>query len=233
LEIDQHHRFEHWSVKSKPRPAVVREQTDLLLAMERLGVDRAGLSDAMVKQVLDAADVCISKLGWNHTTMTAVAREAGVSRQTLHRLFENREQMIYALAVRQIEWMLQRAMPKVVAQSTAPDRVVAFTMMWAHGLPQQQRASEAFRSSEFRSYVSRLSALSTLVVDMTGEHLDKALADAPGREHLRYPDDPWSNALVVHHFSSDLRRNVGRHRTKAAEQEHLRRYLIPALFVTD
>jgi AcrR family transcriptional regulator len=220
-------------VNRNARPNVSRTLPDPSLAMERLGVDRAGLSDAMVKRVLDAADACIAQLGWSHTTMSAVARQADVSRQTLHRLFENREQMIYALAVRQIERMLQRAMPKVVTEPTAPDRVVAFTMMWAHGLPRQERASEAFRSAEFRTHVSRLPALSPVVIEMTGDHLGKALADAPGCDKLRYPDDLRGNALVVHHFSSDLRRNTGLHRTKAVERDHLRRYLIPALFVTD
>lgn len=198
--------------------------------LARYGVDRAGLSDEMVGRVLDAADVCIATFGLDRTTMTAIAREAGVSRQTLHRLFDTREQMILALATRQIERLLTTALPKVAAAPTAEDRVIEFTLMWGRGLPDRLRASEAFRSEEFRSRVSQMLAPTRLTVEILIEHLSKVLVGAPGVERLRYPDDVAGNACVVHHFAHDIRQGYGGPRTLREYREHLRRYLIPALF---
>jgi AcrR family transcriptional regulator len=184
----------------------------------------------MVDRVLNAADRCIARDGLDRTSMSSVAREAGVSRQTLHRLFDTREQMVCALASRQIERLLKAMLPKVAAKPTAQARVVAFALMWGRGLPKRMRASEAFRSDEFRRRVAQMLAPTQLTRDIMIDHLGKLLADVPGVEDLRHRDDIEGLASVVHHFSSDIRSAFGGARTEADDRAHLERYLLPALF---
>jgi AcrR family transcriptional regulator len=67
---------------------------------------------------LDAARACILDVGWRRTTLTEVARRAGVSRMTIYRTWSDMPQLLGDLMTR--EW------GEVVAQTTEdydPDRV--------------------------------------------------------------------------------------------------------------
>jgi AcrR family transcriptional regulator len=61
---------------------------------------------------LDAARDCILDVGWRRTTLTEVARRAGVSRMTIYRAWPDMSQLLGDLMTR--EWGL------VVAQAAAP-----------------------------------------------------------------------------------------------------------------
>src|SRR6478609_5447170 len=64
---------------------------------------------------LDAARDCILDLGWRRTTLTEVARRAGVSRMTIHRSWSDMQQLLGDLMTR--EWA-------GVVAATAVDRLV-------------------------------------------------------------------------------------------------------------
>ncbi|MDN4173221.1 helix-turn-helix domain-containing protein [Nocardioides sp. SOB77] len=70
---------------------------------------------------LDAARACILDIGWRRTTLTEVARRAGVSRMTIYRTWSDMRQLLADLMTR--EWT-----EVVVAAETededAPDRTV-------------------------------------------------------------------------------------------------------------
>jgi AcrR family transcriptional regulator len=78
---------------------------------------------------LDAARACILDVGWRRTTLTEVARRAGVSRMTIYRAWPDMPSVLGDLMTR--EWSevvaraVQRADAALPGEPTAADRLVA------------------------------------------------------------------------------------------------------------
>lgn len=68
---------------------------------------------------LDAARACILDIGWRRTTLTEVARRAGVSRMTIYRTWSDMRQLLADLMTR--EW----TEVVVAAEAEDPDRPAA------------------------------------------------------------------------------------------------------------
>jgi AcrR family transcriptional regulator len=79
--------------------------------------------------VLDAARACVLDVGFRRTTLTDVARRAGVSRMTLYRRYPDLEAVFAALMTREFGRVIARA-DAVAEGATARERMVA---MVVHG----------------------------------------------------------------------------------------------------
>jgi AcrR family transcriptional regulator len=80
-------------------------------------------------RLLDAARECVLAVGVRRTTVTDVARRAGVSRMTLYRRFPDLEAVLAALMTREFGRLVAEAADRT-AGTTARERVVA---MVVHG----------------------------------------------------------------------------------------------------
>jgi AcrR family transcriptional regulator len=67
-----------------------------------IGADLRGSEDSPRDGYLDAARACILDVGWRRTTLTEVARRAGVSRMTIYRSWSDMQQLLGDLMTR--EW---------------------------------------------------------------------------------------------------------------------------------
>lgn len=74
--------------------------------------------------LLDAAGACIERLGVSKTGLTDVALEAGVTRQTVYRYFEDAEDLFRSATVLSSGGFLERMRARVERQPTAAARVV-------------------------------------------------------------------------------------------------------------
>lgn len=77
---------------------------------------------------LDAARACILDLGWRRTTLTEVARRAGVSRMTIYRAWSDMGQLLGDLMTRewaQVAAMTHREEPGTILERIARDVVDA------------------------------------------------------------------------------------------------------------
>jgi AcrR family transcriptional regulator len=79
--------------------------------------------------VLDAARACVLDVGFRRTTLTDVARRAGVSRMTLYRRYPDLEAVLAALMTREFGRLVAHA-GEVARGSTTRERMVA---MVVHG----------------------------------------------------------------------------------------------------
>ena len=70
---------------------------------------RKKLDEERIPQILDAFENCIKKYGLIETSLEQVAREAGISRTTIHHYIGGREEMIKATYTRFIDAWLERA----------------------------------------------------------------------------------------------------------------------------
>jgi AcrR family transcriptional regulator len=78
---------------------------------------------------LDAARACILDVGWRRTTLTEVARRAGVSRMTIYRAWPDMPAVLGDLMTREWGEVVARAVGDADAdlgdEATAADRIVA------------------------------------------------------------------------------------------------------------
>jgi len=73
---------------------------------------------------LDAARDCILDLGWRRTTLTEVARRAGVSRMTIYRSWSDMQQLLGDLMTREWAGVVAATVAAEDPAATAVDRLV-------------------------------------------------------------------------------------------------------------
>jgi AcrR family transcriptional regulator len=73
---------------------------------------------------LDAARACILDVGWRRTTLTEVARRAGVSRMTIYRTWPDMQQLLGDLMTREWSDVVQTAVAEQ-DEADSVDRLVA------------------------------------------------------------------------------------------------------------
>src|SRR5256885_3328295 len=78
--------------------------------------------------LLDAARRCVLDTGVRRTTLSSVARAAGVSRMTLYRRFPDVRSLLAALMTREFGTLLTRAGGATSATARARERLVAATV---------------------------------------------------------------------------------------------------------
>ncbi|MBF6133084.1 TetR/AcrR family transcriptional regulator [Nocardia otitidiscaviarum] len=68
-------------------------------------------SSAVDRAILDAARACVAEFGVRRTTLTEVARRAGVSRPTVYRRWPDTGSLVADLLVRELREIVARAVP--------------------------------------------------------------------------------------------------------------------------
>ncbi|MGZ4497398.1 MAG: TetR/AcrR family transcriptional regulator [Nocardioides sp.] len=74
---------------------------------------------------LDAARACILDVGWRRTTLTEVARRAGVSRMTIYRSWSDMQQLLGDLMTREWSGVVAAIVADEDASASAVDRLVS------------------------------------------------------------------------------------------------------------
>ncbi len=74
---------------------------------------------------LDAARDCILDVGWRRTTLTEVARRAGVSRMTIYRTWADMQQLLGDLMTREWSDVVAATVAQEDPSAPTPDRLVA------------------------------------------------------------------------------------------------------------
>jgi AcrR family transcriptional regulator len=73
---------------------------------------------------LDAARACILDVGWRRTTLTEVARRAGVSRMTIYRTWSDMQQLLGDLMTREWTGVVEAAVTGQDETQSSVDRLV-------------------------------------------------------------------------------------------------------------
>lgn len=92
------------------------------------GGSRTPAAPDLERKVLDAAAYRFAQQGVTATTMSQLAKDAGISREWLYRHYENRNAVLAALALREIHVLLHGIAERAAAAGDVVDSVVdAFT----------------------------------------------------------------------------------------------------------
>jgi AcrR family transcriptional regulator len=91
--------------------------------------------DAARERLLDAAARCIARDGLAATTIASVAGEAGVSRPTVYRYFDDRDELIRASLRVAAERLRTVVLERIVELSSPGDMIVEAVVVAVHEMP--------------------------------------------------------------------------------------------------
>src|SRR5690349_16253304 len=94
------------------------------MARLRWGVDAPDDPVAARARLLTAAEVCFSRYGVMKTTVEDVATEAKVSRATVYRYFEGRDELVLGVLLMEAKRFLTKLQKRIAAQSNISDAIV-------------------------------------------------------------------------------------------------------------
>lgn len=91
-----------------------------------------------VSRLLDAARDCILAVGWRRTTLTDVARRAGVSRMTIYRVWPDMQTLLADLMTREWSQLADAAARQAASQPTGAAQVAAGVVATVRTLRQNE-----------------------------------------------------------------------------------------------
>ena len=179
------------------------------------------------KIVIEASVRCIARGGVARATMSAIADEAGMSRMTLYRLFDDRDAILKAILVARFTGMFDDVRLKLATFSTLEEALVEGGL-YAIGLVEQDALSHALIAEATNHLFGRFlinydSAISGLYYDAWRPAFEKARQS--GELTGRLSDDRliegarsiMNVALLQSNLDEDARRSF------------LRDFLVPAI----
>ncbi|MFT5680239.1 MAG: AcrR family transcriptional regulator [Myxococcota bacterium] len=175
-------------------------------------------SPAQARRVLlQAAQRCIERTGLSHASLRDVAEEAGVTRQTVYRYFDNAEDLFNAAAALSSDGFLERLREQVATQATPAHRVVECLVFAITEIPADPHLAAMMRSPQRPDVAMMLS------LRFVQDDLATLLGDSASPAAL----DELAELLVrlLHSFLSD----PGEPRSTPALRSLLRRWVVPVV----
>ena len=178
---------------------------------------------------LDAARDCILDVGWRRTTLTEVARRAGVSRMTIYRTWSDMPQLLGDLMTR--EWGAVVAAAAGGREAATVDRLVGTALRAVVALRDNElfvRIVELDPELLLPYLLSRRGRSQQAILDLLVEQL--RLAQAAG-EVRRADPEVLARALllITHGFVFSVHTMVDDHASEDALHDELRTILTRAL----
>lgn len=135
--------------------------------------------------LLDAAHACVMAVGVRRTTLTDVARRAGVSRMTVYRRFGDVTALLQALMTREFSAVLATAVAAGPALATVRERIASgategVVALSAH--PLFRRLLDVDPELLLPYVVQRLGAFQHLVLDAFGALIEEGIAEGSVRD---------------------------------------------------
>ena len=103
------------------------------------------------ERLLDAAEGCLEQFGPQKTSMEDVARAAGMSRATVYRYFENRDELLLGVASRQASALATEAIGYLSQYNTISDWMVEGLLFTLRELPRRPVFASLVTSLDSRS----------------------------------------------------------------------------------
>lgn len=177
-------------------------------------------------EVIEAAISCIERFGVAKTSMTDVARVLGVTRQTVHRLFETRNELIEAVADVRIEKLAAQLAREFSKFTTIEDAIVEGSLLsLAVGRTDpilveiQEQANHAVDQYMFRGSPK----VQAVMLEIWGPVFDSARDTARLREGMT--SDQAVDWIRNVHAMLNMRNDY----SEAQQREMLANFVVPSL----
>ncbi|MGW4356268.1 TetR/AcrR family transcriptional regulator [Nocardia sp. NPDC004582] len=134
-------------------------------------------SSAVDRAILDAARACVAEYGVRRTTLTEVARRAGVSRPTVYRRWPDTGSLVADLLVRELREIIADTAPN---SGTARERLVGAIVGGGSMIRRNPLFAKIFRADAdvMQTYVfERLGRNQRALIDLFAEGIREGQAD--------------------------------------------------------
>lgn len=201
------------------------------MATLRWGADIPGDSLEARQRLIDAAALCFHRFGVAKTTVEDVAETAGVSRATVYRYFNGRDELILAVLLRHARIFLGRLAVRLGAQPTLEDAIVdgiAYTIKTVR----KDKTLALLFAPEAAGLTSSVAGASQALFEVSIEFLrpllENARASGTLREGIEVDDAAeWLLRTILSLLTVD----GPRRRTEAQSKALVRHFVLPALIV--
>lgn len=174
-------------------------------------------------RIIEAASHCLTKFGVERTSLTAIANQAGVSRQTIYKYFPTKEEIVIEAVRQEAAEASERIMAVAQKHSTAAGFVVELCVA-AHFEFKHNPAIWPFFTELDRVDI-RKRLLDSETIDMVKHFLEPILSYLP--ETAPYLNEMTETFLRF--YLSLLTYNSTVTETRSALRGYLHRVLVPAL----
>ncbi|HVT77849.1 MAG TPA: TetR/AcrR family transcriptional regulator [Acidimicrobiales bacterium] len=201
------------------------------MARLRWGVDAPDDPEAARGRLLTAAEACFGRFGVMKTTVEDVANEAKVSRATVYRYFEGRDELVLGVLLMEARRFLTKLQKRIAAQPNISDAIVEGVLFTVDAVRADTNLALLF-APETAGVTEAIVGASDTLFATTSEFLRPYFEAAQAAGTLR-PDIDIDEAAewIVRCIISLLTVSDPRRRTKAQQKKLLRALLVPALVV--
>ena len=186
-------------------------------------------SDAQAARefLMDAAETCFDRYGIGKTTMDDIAKEAGVSRPTVYRHFDDRDTLILAVVMRRSRQLIERAQKHIRKYRTFQEQLVEGLMFMVEKGRKDPFVGLLVTPAHM-DLVNQILVGSTAAVDLAYEMWEPILTEARERGELNPDLDFRAIATWITYLTllligrGDIEPDVG------SQRELLRTFVTPA-----
>ena len=198
----------------------------------RWGDDAPDNSDAARERLIDAAERCFGRYGPAKTTIEDVAAEAQVSRATVYRYFEGRDDVILGVLMRAAHQFLARLRDVIPRQISIEDSIVESVLFTVEAVRADEHLAALF-TPETAGHTLSVAGASPALIETVQEMLSPVLGPAIDQGLLRSDvsvDDAAEWLVRIVHSVLTVE---SKHRTEGEWRQYLRTFLVPSLVVRD
>lgn len=198
----------------------------------RWGDDAPDNSDEARERLIDAAERCFGRYGPGKTTIEDVAAEAHVSRATVYRYFEGRDDVILGVLMRAAHHFLVRLRDVIPHQASIEDSIVESVLFTVEAVRADEHLAALF-TPETAGHTLSVAGASPALTEKVQEMLSPVLRPAIDQGLLRSDigvDDAAEWLVRVVHSVLTVET---KHRTDDEWRRYLRTFLVPSLIVRD
>lgn len=199
----------------------------------RWGDDVPEDRDGARERLIDAAERCFARYGPTKTTIEDVAAEAQVSRATVYRYFEGREDVILGVLMRAAQRFLVQLREVIPRQASVEDSIVESVLFTVEAVRADMHLAALF-APETAAQTLSVAGASPALIEKVQEMLSPVLGPAMDQGLLRSDvgiDDAAEWLVRVVH--SVLTVETTKHRTEAEWRQYLHTFLVPSLIARD
>ena len=136
------------------------------------------------EEILDAAEVVFANSGLQDATVDAIASEAGISRRTIYRYFDNRDALLLGVILREADKMFDDIKQEIASFLDVGDQIVHAILTLSRAVPSNDRLAMLIADERDRTEVIRFAAMELFV--RFDAFFRPLLEGAP---QLRYPNN--------------------------------------------
>ncbi len=187
-------------------------------------------TEAARARLVDAAEACLDRTGLAKTSLEDVAAEAQVSRATIYRYFTNRDELLLAVLLRELDRSYDHDLDPLVAGATTLDTMAAAIVDASAHLLTAIRANPKLQIFLSRDGAATIAGASVALFRAFADDLAPYLAAAQAAGLLRAELDlAEASEWILRGILSLLTVDGPVSRTEADERRFLHTYLVPAL----